>query len=255
MNRKQAHAIYHQIYTKKYPVLEAEVCQYCGTDVDLSIDHVPALTTAQLYATRKDIDLILVVSCMECNQLLTNDLLPLFNDRFFTLKERLLRRYKKDLINEFRNGFNWDPEYLVEADQKFNNMLDRIGFGLVRFDELNEEAQSILALEVDCYEATLGQLIANRTGGGLLAHDNIKSEDTEDDHIEEKCSYSKFLQIINYQNIQSLLQYESWLEGHYENLKKYLLPDKPTVFYKKDWSRYLEGVTRAQCESNARFYG
>ncbi|WP_412496069.1 hypothetical protein [Vibrio cyclitrophicus] len=80
MNRKQAHAIYHQLYTKKYPVMEAEVCQYCGTDVDLSIDHVPALTTAQLYATRRDVDLILVVSCMECNQLLTNDLLPLFND-------------------------------------------------------------------------------------------------------------------------------------------------------------------------------
>jgi len=236
MDRKQAHAIYHQLYTKKYPVIEADICQYCGTDVDLSVDHVPALTTAQLYSTRKDIDFILVVSCMECNSILSNDLLPLFNDRFFTVKERLLRRYKKDLIHEFRNGFNWDPVYLAEADQKFNNMLDRIGFGLVRFDELDEESQSILALEVDCYEETLGQLIANRTGGGLLAHDNIKHEDTEDDHIEEKCSYSKFLQVVNFQNIQSLLQYESWLEEHYENLKNYLLPDKPTVFYKKDWS-------------------
>ncbi|MEF1338511.1 hypothetical protein REH81_17275, partial [Vibrio rotiferianus] len=124
MNRKQAHAIYHQLYTKKYPVIEAEICQYCGTDLDLSIDHVPAITTAQLYSTRRDIDFILVVSCMECNLLLTNDLLPLFNDRFFTLKERLLIRYKKELLNEFRNGLNWDAAYLEEADRKFINMLD-----------------------------------------------------------------------------------------------------------------------------------
>ncbi|WP_048618106.1 hypothetical protein, partial [Vibrio coralliirubri] len=104
-----------------------------------------ALTTAQLYATRRDVDLILVVSCIECNQLLTNDLLPLFNDRFFTLKERLLVTYKKDLLNEFRNGLNWDAVYLEEADRKFTHMLDRIGFGLVRFEDLNEEAQGILA--------------------------------------------------------------------------------------------------------------
>lgn len=236
MNRKQAHAIYHQLYTKKYPVIEAEICQYCGTDLDLSIDHVPAITTAQLYSTRRDIDFILVVSCMECNLLLTNDLLPLFNDRFFTLKERLLIRYKKELLNEFRNGLNWDAAYLEEADRKFINMLDRIGFGLVRFEELNEEALEILALKVDCYEETLGQLIANRTGGGLLAHDNIKPEESEDESLEERCSYAKFLQIVKFLNIQTQVKYEVWLDENFEDLKAYLLPEIPSAFYKKDWS-------------------
>lgn len=236
MNRKQAHAIYHQLYTKKYPVMETEVCQYCGTDVDLSIDHVPALTTAQLYATRRDIDFILVVSCMECNQLLTNDLLPLFNDRFFTLKERLLVRHKKELLNEFRNGLNWDAVYLEEADRKFTHMLDRIGFGLVRFEDLNEEAQGILALQVDCYNETLGQLIANRSGGGLLAYDNIKPDENEGEALEERCSYAKFLQIIKFRNIQSQIKYEVWIDENFESLKDYLLPEVPSAFYKKDWS-------------------
>jgi len=107
VDRKQSMAIYNQLYDKSYPVYEGEVCQYCGRDIDLSLDHVPAITTAHLYARNPDVKFILVWSCMECNQFLSNKLLPLFRERFFRIKEMLLKRYKTDILNEFRNGIDW----------------------------------------------------------------------------------------------------------------------------------------------------
>lgn len=250
MERKQSHAIYHQLYSKCYPVMDAEVCQYCGTDIDLSVDHVPALTTAQLYASRKDIDFILIVSCMECNQLLSNDLLPLFNDRFFTLKERLLKRYKKDLLNEFRNGFNWSEEYLREADTKFNRMLDRIGFGMVRFSDLNEEAQATLALKIDTYDETIGNLVAYRSGGGLLSEDN-NCDDTNivGEVLEEQCSFAKFLQIVSFQKLTTQGVYEQWLSVNQEFKTRYLLPDDAVKHYQISWSDLWKEAEQLQVES------
>ncbi|CAM4460752.1 hypothetical protein [Shewanella livingstonensis] len=136
MDRKQSMAVYNSLYKKEYPLIQDEVCQCCGITSDLQIDHCPAITTAHLYVRNNNIPFIKILLCGECNRIASNRLLPRFTERFFTIKEKLLERYAKDLVNEFRDGIDYSDNYLIEADKKFELMLNRIGFGLLRGNRL-----------------------------------------------------------------------------------------------------------------------
>jgi hypothetical protein len=194
MDRKQSMAVYNSLYTKEYPLIEDEVCQCCGVTSDLQIDHCPAITTAHLYVSNNDIPFIKILLCGECNRIASNRLLPRFTERFFTIKEKLLERHVKDLVNEFRTEMDYSEESLLKADKQFQQMLDRVGFGLLRVDLLSQEHQRILQLTTISGE-TIYSHLAHRSGGALLTPDemavtvidseiSIEAEDANDEVID-----------------------------------------------------------------------
>lgn len=184
MKRKQAMQIYGHLYKKNYPVMKDEVCQCCGVSTDLEWDHCPAITTAQLFARNDNIRFILVLLCKECNQSLSDKLVPDFPSRFYFCKEALLERYKGDLVSECRNNMTNTLESLKLADAKFTRLLDRIGFGLVKIDQLSDKHLAILNLETVSGFKIIEHL-SERPGHGLLSESNL-DEDNEDDQDDQE---------------------------------------------------------------------
>ena len=102
MSRKTNLAIYNHLYHKKSPLLEDNVCQYCGTKRDLTIEHIPPISTAHLFVRNNKIKFWKIIACRECNLLISDQLIPTFADRFFQIKDLLIKKYEKHILREFR---------------------------------------------------------------------------------------------------------------------------------------------------------
>lgn len=241
MKRKQAISIYHQLYNLKYPLIEQDLCQYCGASTDLSLDHIPAITTAHLYVRNLKVEFILVKSCMECNQLLSNKLLPTFNSRFFQVKDDLIKKNRKNLINQFRNGMNFNASYLENADRDFFRLIDRIGFGLINFNELCDEAINILKTKIDAYDASLANIIASRFSG-LVYHEE------EDYGSGTAVSYNTLLQFIKFFKVTDNIDFEYVVKDNSNVARLYGIPEKPVVHFRKSWSEIINSAKLVQIE-------
>ncbi len=205
MKRKQSMATYGHLYKLSYPVMEADVCQYCGNQNCLEWDHCPAITTAQLFVRSENIGFIKVLSCKECNLILSDKLIPDFPSRFYFVKEELLTRYKSDLINECRSSIYTNSETFKTFEEKFKALLYRIGFGLIKIEELSDKHIEILNLKT-MSGITIIEHLSEIPGCGLLHISNITEEDQEqqDTCISDQDDDNKHQQENNYapQNTQ-----------------------------------------------------
>lgn len=235
MNRKQSLAMYNHRYVRIAPSGMTDCCQYCGSIYALTDDHIPAITTAQLFANNPNIKFMLVDACMECNLLLSDKLLPHFSDRFFDVKDTLLNRYKILIKNEFRTGFEKTSEDFDICDIEFYQMLDRIGFGLVKFQDLTD--QDFLLYEFPDEERLVDK-IADRSGGALLTSDYDvipdEQEQEEDSDSDNYCSLGEFKEELSERDIYTLDEYKAWNKAHPSTVFNLGLPNYPNTFYNVD---------------------
>lgn len=244
MKRKQSLATYGHLYEKTYPIIEKEMCQYCGYSVGLSSDHVPAITTAQLYVRNPKIKFQLITSCQDCNSRLGAKLLPTFEDRFFYNKEDLLIKNKKKLKVEFRTLLDNSIEYLDSCDQKFNLMLDRIGFGLVKFTELSDDAQKVLEIKIESYGEELGTLIASRFSGLFYQGHEV------DYGSGSESTYKIFLQFVNYFNVNDKESFDQCYFEYSELFIKYDIPKSPVKHFLHSWGEIIKDSKFIKIEIN-----
>lgn len=108
-NRKGFGTIYKRI---DVPMEMIYTCFYCGC-IATEDDHVPAVTRFHDYQAIYDRHApLLVPSCGECNQILSNTMQETIFDRFNYCKKKLTSRYAKVL----RYGEIWTEEAAEYAD-------------------------------------------------------------------------------------------------------------------------------------------
>lgn len=187
MKRKQSMTTYGHLYKKTYPVMEADVCQYCGNQSSLEWDHCPAITTAQLFVRSENISFIKTLSCKECNLILSDKLIPDFPSRFYFVKEELLTRYKNDLINECRCSIKTNEETIITFEERFKALLYRIGFGLIKIEELSDKHIEILNLKTISGIAIIEHL-SEISGCGSLHISNLTetNQEQQDSYIDDQ---------------------------------------------------------------------
>jgi len=108
-------------------------CYYCG-DMASVIDHVPAIAVAYSYGRdyfdQKNIPLITVSACRECNGILGSRPINTLNKRVKFVYETLIKRYERylrmvdwpeDELNEL-NG--WLKDY-VQTQSNFKQFMER----------------------------------------------------------------------------------------------------------------------------------
>ncbi|USR78201.1 hypothetical protein NGM67_10620 [Photobacterium damselae] len=234
MNRKQALQIFGHLYKKAYPMIKEERCQYCGYGINLSDDHIPAITTAHLYVRNPQAKFLLIKCCQSCNSSLSNRLIPTFEERFFFIKDNLLIKNKKKLKNEYRTSINSSADYFEQCDIDFNIMLDRIAFGLLKFSELSNEAQKVLEIEIESYGENLGTVIASRFSG-------LFYEGEERDYGSgTEATYRIFLQFINYFNITDKESFEFQYKEYHDTFLDYGIPEKPIEHFLHSWGQIVK---------------
>lgn len=262
MKRKQAMQIYGHLYKKNYPVMKDEVCQCCGVSTDLEWDHCPAITTAQLFARNDNIRFILVLLCKECNQSLSDKLLPDFPSRFYFCKEALLERYKGDLVSECRDNMTNTLESLKLADAKFTRLLDRIGFGLVKIDQLSDKHLAILNLETVSGYKIIDHL-SERPGHGLLSESNLEEDNEDEPQTQDDAdaqdeanrsgipsgkkkpkfeSLAAFKVFLRNELIYTKNGYETFLKEQRALAEQLQLPSEPTQYFNCDWQELTSDV-------------
>ena len=258
MKRKQSLSTYGHLYKRSYPVMNDERCQCCGEQAGLEWDHCPAITTAQLFVRNDKIRFIKVLLCKECNLILSDQLLPDFPSRFYTVKERLLERHKHDLISECRDNMVTTTESLRLADDKFNKLLHRIGFGLIKVDQLSGKHLAILNTETLSGTRIIDHLAA-QPDCGLLSESNLTpEEDTQDNNSHPPVDYQThadtstphfalnalddFKVFLRNNRVYTKNGYLHLLNNDIKSLPALTLPEQPTQFFGCSWDELTANV-------------
>ncbi|GGY95089.1 hypothetical protein [Shewanella fodinae] len=257
MSRKQAMKQYNQLYKRSWPVSDELICQCCGNSTNLEWDHCPAITTAHLFINNKKIKFILVLLCKECNLLLSNLLIPDFPSRFYYVKDELIKKYEKNLINE--RGENVSDFIDSEFDcSAFSCLLGRISFGLLRFDQLSDNSQIILE-KITVSGITVMEHLINSSNGKLIHESNLIEEDEvyhdEDGDLPNLNKEEVPFELVTFLegNRFSLNGFKLFLHDNYiytqsgynrfydENVIWHdYLPVHPEKFFNCDWNIFLD---------------
>lgn len=118
-NRRKLELLYDNLYSnpKQY-----DVCEYCGIDTDLTIDHVPSLDALNgcslSFFESKNIPVMKVTACAQCNSALTNLAIFTFEQRKDYIAKFLSKKYKKVL-----NAPKWTKEELAEVSPSLQKLI------------------------------------------------------------------------------------------------------------------------------------